>query len=126
MIVGIGTDIVKIGRIKKIIDSPKKEAFLKKLFSKEEIEYSEKKKDPHIHFAGFFAAKESLIKALTLEKGEGLKLSEIYILHNKYGAPTINFKGKTKDTIQNFNINNFLVSISHEKEYAVSFVILQR
>lgn len=66
MIVGIGTDIVEISRIKNAV-AKWGERFLRKIFTENEISYCYKKKDPFPHLAVRFAAKEAVIKALSTE-----------------------------------------------------------
>jgi len=108
---GVGTDIVDINRFKK---RPLKNnsSFYKKIFSDSEIKYCQKFRSPHEHFAGKFAIKESVIKAIP----EKIAFIDISTTHNK-SKPKISIKNKLKDKY------TFLVSVSHEKNYAVSFVI---
>ena len=65
MILGIGTDIIEIDRIQKVIDRHG-ERFLSKLFTEKERAYCHRYRDPIAHFAGRFAAKEAILKALEL------------------------------------------------------------
>ena len=108
---GVGTDIVDINRFKK---RPLKNnsGFYKKIFSDSEIKYCQKFRSPHEHFAGKFAIKESVIKAIP----EKISFIDISTTHNK-SKPKISIKSKLKDKY------TFLVSVSHEKNYAISFVI---
>ena len=62
--IGIGTDIVKVNRFREKTFNENK-SFYDQIFSNEEIEYCLNFKDPYIHFAGKFAIKESVIKALS-------------------------------------------------------------
>ena len=61
--ISIGTDIVKVSRIKALIDE-KEEKFLNKIFTKKEISYCNSYSDPEAHFSGKYAAKEAVKKAL--------------------------------------------------------------
>ena len=70
MIFGIGTDLVEVSRVEKILQKWG-EKFLKKVFSQNEIEYCKKKAFPAIHFAARFAAKESFLKSLGIGLGMG-------------------------------------------------------
>ena len=108
---GIGTDIVDINRFK---NRPLKNnsGFYKKIFSDSEIKYCQKFRSPHQHFAGKFAIKESVIKAIP----EKISFIDISTTHNE-SKPKILIKNKLKDKY------TFLVSVSHEKNYAISFVI---
>ena len=87
-------------------------SFYKKIFSNSEIKYCQKFRSPHEHFAGKFAIKESVIKAIS----EKISFIDISTTHNK-SKPKILLKNELKDKY------TFLASVSHEKNYAISFVI---
>jgi len=110
---GIGTDIVEINRFrKKFFD--KNKSFYEKIFLKEEIEYCLNFKDPYIHFAGKFAIKESVIKSISQ------KISFKHILtFNKNSKPQIKLLKNNKNY-------NFLVSMSHENDYAIATVLANK
>jgi len=105
----IGIDIVEIRRFRnKKYDSNQK--FYQNIFSKNEIDYCLKFKDPYPHFAGRFAAKEAVIKTTNTNT----KLYQIVI--NKK-------KNNLEIKIKNILKPNILISISHEKEYSVAMSI---
>ena len=60
----IGTDILSVLRISKILNSHHKNRFKAHTFTKSEIDYCEEKDNPSIHYAGRFSAKEAIKKAL--------------------------------------------------------------
>ena len=119
-IYGIGTDIIEISRIETSINRTK--TFKEKVYTKNEIEHIEKKRNPYASYAGRFAAKEAVSKAL----GTGVRnfsLRDIEILNDELGKPNIILYNNLKDFMKNFV---FQVSISHSKEYAVSTVIISK
>jgi holo-[acyl-carrier protein] synthase len=119
MIIGIGTDICKIERIEKLIEN---EHFVNKIFTKNEIIYCKNKAKPAIHFAGRFAAKEAFSKAISCRYR--LKFTDVEILPNSEEVPTIeilNIEKLKEITKANF----FHLSISHEKEFAIAYVIAE-
>ena len=83
---GIGTDIVKVERIKKSI---KKKNFLKRVFNKDEILKCKQMKKNANCFAKRFAAKEAFSKALGTGIAKGINFNEIVILNKKNGKPFI-------------------------------------
>ena len=91
-IFGIGTDIVNI---KRMDHSLKKHGstFKNKIFSKKEIIYCEKKKNPIPFYAKRFAAKEALSKALGTGIRKGIYLKNIEISNNSLGKPSIRLSG---------------------------------
>ena len=119
-IYGIGTDIIEISRIETSINRTK--TFKEKVYTKNEIEHIEKKRNPYASYAGRFAAKEAVSKAL----GTGVRnfsLRDIEILNDELGKPNIILYNNLKDFTKNFV---FQVSISYSKEYAVSTVIISK
>tara|TARA_B100000579_G_scaffold432530_1_gene449526 strand:- start:368 stop:751 length:384 start_codon:yes stop_codon:yes gene_type:complete len=123
-IFGVGTDIVKISRIK---NSIKKKSFLSRVFSKEEVSKCGKTIYNSSCFAKRFAAKEAFSKALGTGIASGIKFNEIIILNEKNGKPFIKLLYKTKKIVkQKFKNKRFKISLSiaDEKNYAVAFVTI--
>lgn len=125
MIIGIGTDIVFVGRIRKIYESDKKDIFLEKIFTPKEIELAENHKDPVLFFSGRWATKEAVSKALGTGIGHECAWKDMEILSLESGAPNMSISGTALITAKKMNIQNWHVSISHEKTYAISYVIAE-
>lgn len=115
--IGIGNDIIEINRIEKAI---KKINFITKVFTENEIKLFEIKGKRTEFFAGRFAAKEAVSKAL----GTGFRefsLTDIEILNDSLGKPYVTFK----NSIDFYNKKYFIdISISHCKEYATAVAII--
>ena len=123
MIIGCGIDLIETKRIMKIIDKWGKR-FTYKAFSPLERQYCERKKNGYQSFAGKFAAKEALLKAL----GIGLrKVSwrDIEVANNKLGQPNFKISGNLKNIIFQKDVNKIFITISHTKDYAIAEVILE-
>ncbi len=124
MIIGCGIDLVRIGRIGKIIKRWGNN-FSFRIFTPLERDYCEKKKNNKFQsYAGKFASKEALLKALGLGLG-GANWREIEITNNQLGQPIINISGKLKNIALTKGVNKYFISISHTKEYAIAQVILE-
>jgi holo-[acyl-carrier protein] synthase len=124
-ILGIGVDIVKISRIKKLII---KKSFVDRSFGKQEIKLSKKEKNKVNYFAKRFAAKESFAKSLGTGFRKNLNLKDIEILNDKLGKPYFFISKKIHNIIfKRFKIKRFnlFLSISDEKDYSIAFTILQ-
>ena len=125
-IFGIGTDIVNIKRMEKSI---KKNGviFKNKIFSKNEINYCEKKKNPSAFYAKRFAAKEALTKALGTWIGKGINIKNIEISNDANGKPFIKLKGKVdeylKRSIRKKKYNIYL-SLSDDEPWAQATVVI--
>ena len=133
----IGTDIIEVSRIEKLIKE-KGDKFLNKIYRWQEIEYCESKGlNKYQHYAGKFAAKEAIFKAIDVSCRFGqeykLRLKDIQINNWRTlmdddalpeGAPYVTFwddEGLMDDYISHYYAK---VSISHTKEYAVAFAML--
>tara|TARA_B100002019_G_scaffold212633_1_gene185372 strand:+ start:1297 stop:1680 length:384 start_codon:yes stop_codon:yes gene_type:complete len=123
-IFGIGTDIVKVSRIKKFV---KKKTFITRLFNKQEVLKCKKTKNPSNCFAKRFAAKEAFSKALGTGISKGINFNEIVVLNEKNGKPFIKLLDKTKKNVEKkFKKKKFKISLSltDEEKYAVAFVTI--
>lgn len=116
-IAGIGNDIIEIDRIERAIK--RTALFRDKIYSPAEIEYAESKKNKYETYAGRFAAKEAVSKAL----GTGVRefsMKDIEILNDNLGRPYVVFGGELAKKYKNYSI---MVSISHCKAYASASAI---
>lgn len=118
MILGIGTDLVSIDRIRKIYNKFPYKFAQKILSNQEEIICSQFENDEQKirYLAKRFAAKEALSKALGTGMGD-ISFKNINVLNDAKGKPYINLNHKSSE----YNIE---LSISDERDYAVAFVVL--
>ena len=123
MIYGIGIDIVKIERMKMAVSRWDRK-FLDRIFTEKEILYSYDKKEPYLSLSVRFAAKEALIKAVGSSIPVSLK--EIEILNREGGRPFINVTGRLRTFFDKNTIRCAHVSLSHEQEYGVACVVLEK
>ncbi|MDA3844355.1 MAG: holo-ACP synthase [Candidatus Kapabacteria bacterium] len=121
MIVGIGTDIAETDRIKKSIDQYGKR-FLKKVFSKTEIDYCESNAEKYTRYSARFAAKEAFSKAVGSGIGGDFVFNEISIENLENGKPKLILYGKMKEIYGMYKIH---VSLSHTSDTSIAFVIIE-
>ncbi len=107
----IGIDIVEVKRIAKLI---RNKAFLKRVFTPQEIAYCSKKVNRAEHYGVRFAAKEAVRKALGMG---GISLKNISVKNLPNGKPEALIKGKKRSSIS--------ISLSHTKEYAAAVAIIK-
>ncbi|MFK7900646.1 MAG: holo-ACP synthase [Cyclobacteriaceae bacterium] len=123
MLKGIGTDIVENERFRNKVEDSR---FTKKLFTENEIVYCKSKKTTaHESLAARYAAKEAFMKALGTGYAKGVSFTEIEIQHSESRAPVISLSGETKEIAKEAGITQVHLSISHEKDYSIAFVILE-
>ena len=129
MIIGIGTDILDLRRIKKILNNYDKK-FVGRIYGKNEIENLHGKINiSDNYFAKRFAAKEATWKALSPTRGEGIFFNEIETLNDINGKPYLFFSGKTKNYIEKREKTSkakliFDISLSDDHPYVVAFVVI--
>ena len=117
-----GTDIIEISRIQESIENLG-ESFKSKIYTEKEIEYCESKKNVKFqHYAGRFAAKEAIFKAVSELLDDKFKISwkDAEVLNDNQGKPRITFTSKKLQE----KIENIDISISHCKEYAIANVVI--
>lgn len=94
MIIGLGTDIVEIARLKKVFDSFG-ERFVQRLFTEVEQSYcAQNPKAQLARYAKRFAAKEACLKALGTGRSHGIKWRDVEVSKTDLGQPTLNLSGK--------------------------------
>ncbi len=119
-----GIDIAKISRFQKLVSD---EAFLKRVFTKNEIEDIAKLNTTQgkiERIAGKFCAKEAVSKAFGVGIGDGIGFSDIEILHNELGCPKVNLYGGARDFAEKFGLKEIEISISHDTDYAIANCVI--
>ena len=125
-IFGIGVDIVKNDRFKKLL---KKKNFINRIFSQKELDIFKNKKNKILYLSKRFSAKEAFVKSLGTGFRNNLSFTDISILNDKKGKPYFLFNKKLKDILKKkYKLNNFKahLSLSDEKKHSVSYVVLQK
>lgn len=116
---GLGTDIIEIDRVRQSIDRHGQH-FLNRLFTQNEQDYCYKFKDPVPHFAGRFAAKEAIAKALGTGFGAELTWHDLEILGDESGKPIVHFSSAANHRFKN---PRMLLSISHSASHATAVAL---
>lgn len=117
-VIAAGTDIVKVSRMKPFLE---KKSLLEKTFTKNEVDYALRYEDPLPFLAARFAVKESVLKVL--KKGSIKLLNEIEVIKDGDGSPSIVLTGHCKAMSEQLAIKQWIVTMSHEKEFAIAFVL---
>ena len=125
MIIGIGTDLIKLSRIE---DSLARfgDKFARRILAPIEFEAYQDHKNPHLLLAKRFAVKEAAGKALGTGIGQGVSWHDIFIQHTDIGAPILHLSGKAAEHAANLGVTTQHVSISDEVGLAMAFVVLSR
>lgn len=124
-IVGIGTDIVRVERFQRFVDRDEN-ALLTRLFTEHELAYAMPRKGAAQHLAARFASKEAFVKALGLGLRDGITWQDMEVRNDELGCPSLHFSGRAAEIILERNLAPAYLSYSHEQEYAVATVVLER
>lgn len=122
MIISVGTDVVSIARFKQAIT--RTDGFLERVFTPAELLLPDGQPRAPISLAGIFAAKESIAKALGAP--DGLSWQDCQISYLESGKPIVELKGKIAELAAKLGINSWHLSISHDAELAIAFVVSEQ
>jgi holo-[acyl-carrier protein] synthase len=121
-IVGIGTDIVECLRIAQMIQRHG-ELFIGRVYTSHEIGYCQARRQATQHFAGRWAAKEAVLKALGTGWQRGISWRDIEIRNELGGRPTIALSGGARRAASERGIGEVLISISHCRSHATAYAL---
>lgn len=122
MIVGYGLDVVEVARLAKLLDGPLGQRFRARVFTEAERRYCEGHPAARaVHYAGRFAAKEALVKALGAPEGVGWQDMEVV----SGGPPRITTRGRCAEVIAQRGVQSVHLSLSHDGGIAIAGVILE-
>ena len=124
MIYGVGTDIVNIDRVKKIL-SKNRDGFVKRVLSEHEQALFANKADSAAYCAKRFAAKEAFAKALGTGIGRVVSFQDLTVRNNENGKPHFIPSEKLRQFLVEKKIKRAHLSISDESQNAIAFVVLE-
>lgn len=119
MISGLGNDIIEIDRVQKLI-LEHGQKFLDKIFTKAEQEYCSRFKDSASRYAGRFAAKEAIVKALGTGFSQGISWLDVEAVNDERGKPMVRLHGKAGEMFAGVGV---ILSISHCRTFAVATAV---
>ena len=99
--------------------------YLETIFTEKEMDYCEAKARKSEHYAARYAAKEAILKALGTGWRGGLTYSDIEIINEESGKPQVFVQGEVKEYFDHHQIRRTSISMSHTREIAIAFIILE-
>ncbi len=124
MILGIGVDHVEVERLKDICVRWS-DKFEKRVFTKGELDYCNNKGSRYQSLACRFAAKEAIFKALGTGWSFGLRWQDVEVVNDSLGKPNISLTGGAQRFAEQLGVKKTFLSLSHTKQYAVAYVVLE-
>lgn len=124
-IFGLGTDIIEVPRIGQMIERHA-EHFLNRVYTDNEIQYCQRRKNHLQHFAGRWAAKEAIMKTLGTGWAKGVGWKDIEVGSATTGQPFVTLHGGARRVADELGIREILITISHCRAYATATAIATR
>ena len=115
-----GIDVVDVERFSKLIEKGGAD-FLGRCFLQREIDEASYKTNERL--SAWFAVKEAVLKALGTGQSNGATFTDIEVVHNEIGAPSVVLSGRTKELADSIGVTKWFVSISHIDKIAIASVI---
>jgi|SRR3954451_9953509 holo-[acyl-carrier protein] synthase len=127
MIISVGVDLVEVDRIRAALEDLRiGSRFRNRVYTQQEIAYCEKKqRGRYESYAGRFAAKEAVMKALGRGWGANVGWRDIEVARARSGKPDIVLHDKTAELARQIGIRRWALSISHTREHGIAYVIAQ-
>jgi len=119
-VIGIGTDIVECLRIANMIEKHE-DIFINRVYTLGEIQYCAARKSAIQHYAGRWAAKEAILKAMGTGWSNGIQWTDIEIDNHMGGKPFVILHGAALEQSRAQGITEILISISHCRLFATAF-----
>lgn len=124
MIIGLGTDIVEVARIRRLLNE-QGDRFKNRVFTKAEQERADSQENPENSYAKRFAAKEAFVKAIQTDS-DGISWLDMEVVNKGAGAPHLVVSGKAKETLDKIAPQaKLFISLSDTKDLAQATVIIE-
>ncbi len=127
MIISVGVDLAEVERIRKALEDPRiGMRFRDRVFTPKEIQYCEnKRRGRYESYAGRFAAKEAVMKALGRGWGAKVAWLDIEVARARSGKPEIILHDKTARLAEELGIRRWALSITHTAEHGLAYVVAE-
>jgi len=127
MVVSVGIDLIEVERIMKAVDDPRiGSRFRQRVYTQAEIDYCEKKRrGKYESYAGRFAAKEAVMKALGRGWGAKVRWLDIEVARSRSGKPEIVLHDKTAALANELGIRRWALSITHTAQHGMAYVVAE-
>ncbi len=125
MIVGLGVDVMEVARIQAVLERHGQN-FLDHVFtSSEQTGAPRSMAGAAAYYAGRWSAKEAVSKALGTGIGQDCLWTDIEILREECGRPTVRLRGAGLASARRLGVERWVLSISHERNLACASVVAE-
>ncbi|MGI8962187.1 MAG: holo-ACP synthase [Bryobacteraceae bacterium] len=124
MILGIGSDLAQVERIRKSI-AQYGDRFLSRVYTERERAYASSKANSAERYAARFAAKEAGMKAIGTGWRSGVTWKDFEVVNEKSGQPALRLSGVALQISATMGVERISISLTHTAETAFAVVILE-
>jgi holo-[acyl-carrier protein] synthase len=118
----IGVDLITVSRVREVFGG--REALLAAVFTAEELRYCWGQRDPFVHLAARYAAKEAVVKGLGTGMTGRMSWRDVETVHGAWGEPHLVLHGEAARLAEARGLHRCGVSLSHAGDYAMAAVLL--
>ncbi len=124
MIYGVGTDLIEIGRVERVL-ARFGDRFARRILCEPELRRFRAHKQPVHYLAKRFAAKEAFTKALGTGIHAPANWHGVWVVNLKSGKPQLEFSDELHELLKQKQIRSSHLSLTDEREIASATVILE-
>ena len=124
MILGIGTDLAEVDRIRTAIQRFGGR-FTNRIYTPAEAAYAERKANRYERYAARFAAKEAGMKAIGTGWSDGIRWQDFEVANLPSGKPTLRLHGRAREIADEMGVHEISLSLTHTASVAMAVVILE-
>ncbi|MFC5450732.1 holo-ACP synthase [Paenibacillus aestuarii] len=128
MIIGVGTDLLEIARVRKMLEGTAGERFMERVLTPQERELAMQRRGRLAEFvSGRFAAKEAIVKAIGCGIGKQIGFQDVEVLPDAFGKPVCHMSAAA---LERAGLNNgshrVHISITHTESMAAAYAIVEQ
>ncbi len=123
MTIGLGVDIIAIGRMRDVLETGGR-VFMDKVFTPWEQQRAEIHPDRMAYLAMTFAAKEAIFKTFGIGWETGVQFKEIEVRDGEHGEPIPVLTGRFCEIASERHVSRVLLSLSYDGDYAIAVATL--
>ena len=124
MVIGLGTDLAEVGRIRESVDRFG-ERFLHRVFTEGERRYCTSKRHSEQNLAARFAAKEAGAKALGTGISRGVGWQDLEVTREPGQPPRLLLHGRARQLADQLGVARISLSLTHTGHSAMAIIILE-
>lgn len=125
MIVGIGTDLTEVPRIRRSMERYG-DRFLDRIYTSREKAFALSKSNAAERLAARFAAKEAGMKAIGTGWNHGVSWRDFEVINEPSGRPTLHLSGMARRFAHDLGSSRVSLSLTHTSQMAFAVVILEK